>query len=355
LLTLTHNNTTKKLTRTPYSGNIRQQWRIRHLGEAGYEFKLESTHECLVPLTTNAMMGACGAAGGYWQLETLRLRSEERPAIYRLKSPNNLCLHSSNANPTLLGVCDDNANWYIEPVGYGERSKPVEYEVRALLIVKPVTNVPNLTLATIPEDIIAAARTSFERDVAIWFERMTDGRVLWIGESVISPDPITSFSFEGGNYLPAAVNVPTDVERYVTRGKYDTVAVFFSAGNVPGGWGWGPGSSPASNYSLWVTVHGGTTPANQWISGNNEPTEVFIHEPMHGYDSYIDQFGIPLPTGYLHGTEFNQYARENDGWMPWYRDYWLGTIIGSDDTYRGYGPRMFRTITPRDYALTKPE
>jgi hypothetical protein len=181
------------------------------------------------------------------------------------------------------------------------------------------------------------------------------GRVVWKAETVISPDPLSSLTEGGGNYLPAATNMLTDVARYIPRGKYDTVAVFFNAGNVSGGWGWGPGMSVESNYSLWVTVHGGKTPAAQWISGANEPTEVFIHEPMHGYDAHFDRFGLPLPEGYLHGAETNKYGNESNGWAPWYRDYWLGTVIAADDTYRGYGPRMFRMMTVRDYALTQPQ
>jgi hypothetical protein len=47
----------------------------------------------------------------------------------------------------------------------------------------------------------------------------------------------------------------------------------------------------------------------------------------------------------------NLYAAEGDGWKPWYRDYWLGTVIASDDTYRGYGSRAFRLPAPRTEAV----
>lgn len=354
-LTLTHNPFTGWLTEANYSGHIKQQWRIKDLGNARYEFKLEGNGQCLIPTINNGVtLGACGDSTAYWTLDTLRLRSENRPAIYRLRAPSNNCLEFNLITGPKLSPCETNARWYLEPVGYDERSKPVEYEVRALLIVKPTTNVIGVTQASIPTDIIDAAKTSYEQDVAIWFKRMTDGRVAWKAETVISTDPLSSLTEAGGNYLPAAVNMLTDVARYIPRGKYDTAAVFFNAGNVSGGWGWGPGMSVESNYSLWVTVHGGQTPAWQWISGANEPTEVFIHEPMHGYDAHFDRFGLPLPEGYLHGAEANKYSNESNGWAPWYRDYWLGTVIATDDTYRGYGPRMFRMMTVRDYALSQP-
>jgi hypothetical protein len=240
---------------------------------------------------------------------------------------------------------------YIEPTGYGERNYPVEYQVKALLIIKRVTDHPE-SHATISDDAIAAIKTSFEEHVAVWFERMTDGRVRWVGKVEVSPDPLTSFTVAGGNYLPAADNVQADVERYIESGQYDTAGVLFHSGQLPGGWGWGPGRSEASKQTLWITVNGGSVAAAEWTSWRHEPLEVFVHEPMHGYDSHFDVFGLPLPYGYLHGAELNQYARESDGYMPWYRDYWLGQIIAADDTYRGYGPRMFRMLSPSEYALS---
>jgi hypothetical protein len=65
------------------------------------------------------------------------------------------------------------------------------------------------TQATIAADIVAAAQTSFKRDVATWFQRMTDGRVLWTGASVVSPTPLTSLFESGGNWLPADVTMCT--------------------------------------------------------------------------------------------------------------------------------------------------
>lgn len=351
-MTLTRDPISGGLFEAGYSGNIKQQWRIKKLAEDRIQFKLESSGECLTPLTTKAL-ASCENASGFWAFDLLRPRSEDRPAVYRLRSLYGGCLVANTANGVAMGSCDDHARWYLEPVGYDERSKPVEYEVRSLLLIKEFTSVAGLPPVRIAADIMVAASTSYEKDVALWFKRMTDGRVVWKAETVISPNPITSFSVDNNVYLPAAVNVQDDVQRYVPIGKYDTVTLFFTPGNVSGGWGWGPGSSKESNYTLWATVNGGTTPAASWISGENEPTEVFIHEPMHGFDAHFDRFGLPLPEGYLHGAEINKYIHETDGWMPWYRDYWLGTVIASDDTYRGYGPRMFRRQTVRSFAADK--
>jgi hypothetical protein len=350
LLSLSYRDQQGQLSLATYSGNIRQQWRIDLLPEGKLEFRHEESDKCLQHDNQALELGVCGVAASTWLLHTLRARSEDRPAVFYVKSDVDSCLNLSNTTPTIV-ACGLNTRIYIEPTGYGERTYPVEYEVKALLIIKAVTDHPE-SQATIGDDVIAAVETSFEEHVAVWFDRMTDGRVRWVGEVVVSPDPLTSFTVAGGNYLPAAINVQNDIERYIELGQYDTAGAFFHSGQLPGGWGWGPGRSEDSNQTLWITVNGGSLAAAQWISWQHEPLEVFVHEPMHGYDSHFDAFGLPLPDGYLHGAELNQYSRESDGFIPWYRDYWLGQVIATDDTYRGYGPRMFRMLSPREYALS---
>lgn len=158
--------------------------------------------------------------------------------------------------------------------------------------------------------------------------------------------------------MPAASHLQDDVRTHVPRGVYDTVQVYFTPGDsVTGGWGWGPGKNYFSNYSLWTTINGKYQSASQWYSSNtnSKPLEVFIHEPTHGYDSYAQTLGIPLPSGLLHGTGSNEYSvnsNSNTSWLHWLRDYWLGTVIAADDTYRGYGPKLFRRLKPKDWAHT---
>ena len=110
----------------------------------------------------------------------------------------------------------------------------------------------------------------------------------------------------GGNLLPNAAQMPQDVAAFVPRGLYDVVQVYYTPGdNVPdGAWGGGPGVSLESNGALWTTADGlhpyGTT--ERWTSQENtEPFEVFIHEPMHGYDTYALERNVPVPNGLLLG------------------------------------------------------
>ncbi|HTN87475.1 MAG TPA: hypothetical protein VL242_27500 [Sorangium sp.] len=346
-----------QLVGNDYSGDDHQHWRLNSVGTDRYQFIHEETGQCLTASSSTAVLGSCSGSAAEWTVDTLRARTEDRPALYHLRSSGNNCaIPNGSAQPT-LGTCNDDARWYLEPVGFGERFESTQFDFYGLLLVKPQTNVPGVTQGSLPSSVVDAAQVAFEDRLAYWMDLITDGRVAWHGSSVVSNDPITSLSIEGGNYLPAAIHLQQDVQNFVPRGEYDTVQVFFTPGDSkPGGGGWGPGSSYASNYTLWTTINGKNTVASQWTSTtDSEPLELFIHEPMHGLDGFYDELGIPLPDGGLHGSESSHYAGSNipnRSFLHWYRDYWLGTVIAADDTYRGFGPRAFREITPRDYALS---
>ncbi|WP_437685300.1 hypothetical protein [Sorangium sp. So ce176] len=358
--TLTRNASTGQLVGADYTGDDHQHWRLVGVGTNKYRFVHEDTGQCLVTSSSTAVLGSCSGTAAEWTVDTLRARTVDRPALYHVRSNvNNCAVPSGSAQPT-LGTCNDSARWYLEPVGFGERFASVEFDFHGLLLVKPNTNVPGVTQGSLPTSVVDAVQVAFEDRVAFWMDLITDGRVAWHGSSVVSSDPITSLktSVDDPNHLPAAIHLQPDVQSFVPRGDYDTVQVFFTPGDSkPGGWGWGPGSSYYSNYTLWTTVNGKNTVASDWLSTvNSEPVEVFIHEPMHGLDGLYEELGIPLPEGLLDGgTGPNRYAVSlipGRSWLHFYRDYWLGTIIASDDTYRGFGPRAFAQITPRDYALS---
>lgn len=355
-LTLTRADEDGVLRGAQYTGRSQQQWRLVGRGSSRYELKLESTSQCLSAVGSTTVLGACGNASVYFTLDTLRPRSEAQPALYRLRSPQNTCLVPGAANAWTVGACGDSANLYVEPVGYDERTGPVEFDLKALMIVKATTNIASPpSFATIASDRIAAAQSSYINSVATWIRRLTDGRVSWSAESVVSPDPFSSYAFDGNAYLPSAPTQQSDVQRYLPRGKYDVATVFFTGGQLNGGWGWGPGRSQASNQTLWSTVNGGDVPAADWLASSTEPTEVFIHEPLHGLEFLYTDLGVQMPNGFLHSTDAHQYGNDGvHGWLPWYRDYYLGTVIEDDDTYRGLGPRAFRLGVPRVAGLNLP-
>lgn len=340
-----------------YTGDDYQHWRLNSVGTDKYVLEHEDSSQCLVSSSGTAVLGSCSTSAAEWTIDELRARTVDRPALFYLRSAANTCLRPNGTSQASVGTCNDGARWYLEPVAFGERFGSVEFNFYGLLLVKPQTNIPGVSSGTLPSTVVDAVQIAFEDRLEYWLELITDGRVAWHGSSVVSNDPITSMTIGGGNYLPAAANLQDDVEDYVPRGTYDTVQVFFTPGwSVTGGWGWGPGSSVDSNYTMWTTVNGRDTSASQWTSlADSEPVEVFIHEPMHGLDTYYEELGVPLPEGVLHGTEQNHYAVSKTpgrSYLHWYRDYWLGTVIASDDTYRGYGPRAFSKIAPRNYALS---
>lgn len=353
-LTLTRSSATGLLTSAMYTGSSRQQFRLRRTSEAHYELKIESTKECLLPSGSTVSLGACGDAKLAFEIESLRVRSEAQPALYRMHAPDGSCMVLNGSAAPVLGACSDSANWYLEPVGYGERSKPVEYELRGLLIVKSVTDSSSPSShSTIPQDILDAGQLAFTRQVAERFRKMSDGRVRWLGESVVSPDPLTSLTEVEGSWVPRAENVPNDVSRYLQRGKYDAAMVFFLSRGLgaDGGWVGIAGAASASSYTYWATVNGGDMPASAWLSGEDGPAEGYVWAIMSSLSGFFSAFDVPLPAGQTGAPLENLYDRDIAGWTHWYRDYLLGTVIAQDDTYCGEGPRAFRFGTPRAAAL----
>ena len=241
-----------------YSGHPDQQWRLKAQGTRTYQLVLESRGQCMSNTGAAVSLVNCGDANTQWTLETLRARTDERPALHRLHRGEQGCLRLEDPTAAAIGACGTEANLYVEPVGYGERAHEAEFELRGLLLIKPSTDVavPRM-IGTIPADTIAAIQIAYRDHLAVWFDRLTDGRIRWVGDSVVA-SPMTAATTEGEGRLPAAATMPDDVSRFLPLGRYDTAAVFFTAGvdergaAVNGGWGWGPGISAASNYTMWV-------------------------------------------------------------------------------------------------------
>lgn len=272
-----------------YFANANQHWRFLPQSGGGYYVRNELNQQCL---NSAASWVVCGNPDSKWFFEVIREKTENHPAIYFLKNNQGSCLSQSLLSGSILvGDCNKLARWYVEPVGFNERNFPQEYEIKSLLIVKPTTNIENVSMGSLSASLIDVVRHSYEVNMPAYFLSMTDGRVKFEGNTIVSHEPIRSLSIHGGCpnwHIPMAQNIPNDVQRYVKQGDYDEVQVFFNSGSLNGGGGCGPGRTVSSNYAMWTTVNGHNVELSDWLDPSKvrSKTEIFIHEPIHGYDDY---------------------------------------------------------------------
>jgi len=340
-----------------HTGGRNQQWRFRLDSGTGpgYFVSVEGTRQCLLASGTTAYLGACTASSTRWNPGQIRGRYESMPGVFRLTlTGGNQCLRPAGTGRATLGACDTGADLYMEPAGYGERLQAAEYQIRALMIVKRRTNVPGTSrVGEIPDAVVRGASLSFRETTAEFMRRITDGRVEWIGDVVESPSTLTSLQGAGGNWIPHPDDVRADIVQFAPAGRYDFVTILYTPVINDQGWGWDPGTSRNSNYAGYITVNAmnGPTTVVGWNSFVPEPTEVFIHEPMHALDGFFGKLGVPVP-GLHSGTDYLYGAQADEGWSPWYRDYYLGRVIGADGKYSGFGPRAFRLGNIRTEAAS---
>lgn len=189
----TATSSSSTLTRSSFSGEDRQHWRFTPTSSANqYYIAHQGSGDCLRSTGSLTTLGACDAQA-VWEINTLRQRTEDRPAIYHIQSTSHqTCLSSIGSGTPVLAACDNNTRWYIEPVGWGDpaRQQAREYIVNGLLLVKPETdsNSP-ATSGTLSSANVSAVKYAFENNVNLWWERITDGRVSFAPSAVESAPP----------------------------------------------------------------------------------------------------------------------------------------------------------------------
>ena len=361
-----------------YNGTDDNHWRFVQ-SSSGYKIKSESTGQCLSDSSTGQVtLNNCNEEGITWNINEIRKGNTVKAGKYRLVSSNGRCLDVSQpfifqGDITTTSTCSGaSTTLFIEPVGWGERNSSVTYSIKGLLLIKKYTNIPGFTEGEISDAAIDNLKTAYTEHLPQWISRITDGKVNYIPEVIVSTDPIVALDAgeeAGGNHLPSAEVMQEDVNSLIARGQYDVVQVAFTSGNnssVTGGWGWGPGPSVFSKNTLWTTIHATLDDGSQRfenfhgdLNTRSEPVEVFIHEPMHGFDQYMEMmFGsYALPTGQLHGSSNHGYSvnpEDQTSYLHWFRDYWLGKVLGADGVYKGYGERLFNAVKVKDWALSEP-
>jgi hypothetical protein len=229
-------------------------------------------------------------------------------------------------------------------------------EWRVLLIIKPETDLrlkdqPPIK-TKIAADNITAVKKAFLEYTPYWVSKVSEGRLRWKAEAVISPTPVTAVSEMGkGTYWVAPWNIPEDIQKFVPPGIYDGVFVYWKAAEEKGnaintGFGWSIGPHDAANNCGYTCVHY----ANSDLWGrDSEFTEVFLHEWLHQLEGFYGSKGVKLPKGGLHGaTAYGYEHHPTQFWKPWYRDFIAGDVRESDGSKTGLGEKAWSLGTIRD-------
>ncbi len=378
-----------------YSGNDRFHWRF--ISDGSYwNIRNESTDQCLVASTTtpNVTLGSCSLDGAEWAISNIRAESAGRAGLHRLqsKTTRRYLAYGGGANQSSLSADNSRANIFIEKAGWGDRDQATpDYYVRTLLLILRETDIPARTVVngtsshnvpassgTIDTSTVNNLRRSYEKHLPSWIAQITDNKVNFTTDVIETSIPVTDMELqihysESGapsyRYLPRAEYIQDHVNALVNKGQYDAIQVAFTSGTMAdGGWGYNPAGIPNAyeKHSNWTTINALNNSSLYTFktyrgdtSSKSEPTEVFIHEHLHVYDEYM-QSVLPhlnkIPNGAVHGGHFKGYAGNNNqdsGHLHFYRDYWLGRIVGENGNYEGLGEAVFKESPVRVWAVTK--
>lgn len=238
------------------------------------------------------------------------------------------------------------------------RTAPAQ-EWRVLLIIKPVTKlrmagVPEVN-ATIAADNIEAVRRVFEQYTPELVQRMTNGRVAWKPEVVVSTHPLETVSNIGGdNHWVWASDVSKDFEEHVPLGKYDGVFVYWlgvdssTGSGVNGGFGYSLGPQLGQRWAGYTSVHHG--PTERWRRGDAQ-AEIFLHEWLHHLEAFYGERGVKLPKGGVHGDpQYTIPGHSPDGLNLWYQAFLNAEIPEPDGSRSGLGEQAWSLGTIREAA-----
>jgi hypothetical protein len=237
---------------------------------------------------------------------------------------------------------------------YNAKSKePLVF--RTLLIVKRFTDVEHegrrIRERMRTKDISSASH-AFKSYTPYWIKRLTNGRIRWEADVVVSDIPLTSVSPAPKGFWVTPGDVKEDIKKYVPVGKYDSIFIYWKPGEISGGFGWAIGPTPAARYCGYTCV--AFMEPEHW-KRKNETTEVFIHEWLHQLEAFYGARGVQLPKGKLHGAQ-NYGFKGKNGWKDWYKAFMNGTIKEHDKTFSGLGENAWKHGTIRyQYRIVTPE
>ncbi len=232
-------------------------------------------------------------------------------------------------------------------------------EWRVLLVIKPETrvNVPdNPAINTkLSQENIAAVSRAFSEHTPDFVTELTDGRLKWKPEVVVSPRAVMTVSPMGNNaFWLSPADVKEDLQQFAPLGKYDGVFFYWKAANSDGkglnvGFGWSIGPNEGANFAGFSSVHHG--PTDSW-GKDSETTEVFLHEWQHQLEAFYAGNGIKLPKGGLHvDASYGYKHHPTRFWKPWYHDFLTGNVLEPDGSRTGLGENAWKLGTIREAQL----
>ena len=218
---------------------------------------------------------------------------------------------------------------------------------RTLLIIKRFSEIDHEG-RTIKERMrtkdISAVSQAFKNYTPYWISRLTDGRIQWDADVVVSDIPLTTVSPSPTGYWVSPSDVREDIQRYVKLGAYDGVFIYWKPGEINGGFGWAIGPTEGVRYCGYTCV--AFMEPEQWTR-KNEITEVFIHEWLHQLEGFYGQRRLRLPRGGLHGAD-NYGFKHDNGWKDWYKAFLNGTIPEENKQFSGLGEAAWKYGTIRE-------
>ena len=139
--------------------------------------------------------------------------------------------------------------------------------------------------------------------------------------------PLTDLEPIGTGYWPSPAVTQPELDQYAPDGTFDSVIVFWQASHPNTGQSipiisWGLGYWPGS-YANGMTY---ATVLNISYVWPGDDGEVFLHEWLHGVESFYTSLGFRFPIGGLHGAGEHGYVDENGHWHAWLRDFMRGLV-----------------------------
>ena len=154
---------------------------------------------------------------------------------------------------------------------------------------------------------------------------------------------VTSLSPPGENYWVAPSDIEAILDRYAPDGAFDTVIVYWAAGEIPVNGQRGLAllhPTEDTNEAGYVDiVYVDTVP--DWVNDQMQ-REIWLHEWLHTIETHFQLAGCDVPTQGADGGGSHSYESGGSeaGWSGYYRDLMTGRVE-EDGRFTGFTPEAW--------------